>query len=245
MLLEEGRIFDCMEVEQKHVHVNWCRKEEEELTKLQEDPSFEKSLQTKQAESGVPVLENVRKHEAYLARTIASFAREHCKFKDNLEEEPEPEKVEAVFKPKNMAVEEVREKVLYDFFKSTPRSCENCQARSPALRSDPQCTKIFKTMSATSKKYNQMKKVLVAPKEGENKEEEEEETKGKDKDKEQKNIPDTKQKLWLPLRLGSIFAFYLNTTNMPWILYGDLSNYKTALVSKKLIQMLSLSKSLQ
>jgi len=62
------------------------------MTKAKMDPSYQESLLEKQTETGIPVLENVRKHEQYLARTIASFAKDQAKFKQALKKETPPQK---------------------------------------------------------------------------------------------------------------------------------------------------------
>ena len=113
------------------------------------DPSYQESLLEKQTETGIPVLENVRRHEEYLTRTIASFAKDQAKFKQASRRKPHHKKVrssvilpilrladshffvykvDAIFKPKNMAVEELRETLVHLFFSKIPSICENCGA---------------------------------------------------------------------------------------------------------------------
>ena len=77
--------------------------------------------------------------------------------------------------------------------------------RSPALRNDPQCTKIFKTMSAAAKRYNRLKKVIVEAKDLDAMNVDEEETEKKE-EKEEDQSEETKNN---NEAAGSVYALIL------------------------------------
>lgn len=59
--------------------------------KQKADPVYEQSLLEKQAESDIPVVENVRQHEEYLAEALETAEREEATFREYLNAEPVPE----------------------------------------------------------------------------------------------------------------------------------------------------------
>ncbi|KAL6046323.1 DNA-directed RNA polymerase subunit [Balamuthia mandrillaris] len=147
-LLDAGRVEEALSLRPLSAHVAWCRFELERLRRKESKPEY----------ASLPESVKLRRAEVkeYMRQTIEDCQRKEEEYNALLKSNQII--TTHLFEEKVMFTQQLRTQAIDAFMlKAPPRSCENCEKRSPALRSETK-VKIFKQpLSQSSKRINRLK----------------------------------------------------------------------------------------